>query len=54
MVGRLVAAWARNECCQSLDEGEWIEGDGGGAIALVSAQVVDDLAVGSEREALGG
>ena len=49
-----MAAWARDQCCQSLDEGERIEGDGGGSVSPVSSQAVDDLAVGSEREALGG
>ena len=54
MVGDQVYTGARNECGEALDEREWVEHEMGRAITPSSAQLLDDLAIGGEREALGG
>jgi hypothetical protein len=49
-----VGARAWHEGCETLDECERVEGDGGSAVAPRMAQAIDDTAVLAQREALGG
>ena len=47
VIGGLMTAWTWHQCRQPLDEGEGVEGDGGGSVAPMPAQAIDDLAVRS-------
>ena len=47
-------ARARYERRETFDEGERVEDKVGGAVTPGTAQGVDDLALGGEREALAG
>ena len=46
-------ACVRDQGCQALDEGEWVEDEVGRTVAPGTTQLVDDLAIGRQREALG-
>ena len=54
VIGDQMYTGTRDQRGQALDEREWIDHEMGRAITPSSAQLVDDLAVSGEREALGG
>ena len=45
-------AWVRDQSCQALDEGEWVEDEMGRTISPGTTQLVDDLAIGRKGQAL--